>query len=1039
MKPMSSIAQNRPRFSTEQARDLAFSLYGISAQPSELPSERDQNFFLVNERGEAFVLKIASAADSRDILDLQNKALRRLAEQDPSLTCPRVRLSQAGEELVQANLPGGGTNWVRLLTYVRGRFLADVNPHTPDLLRSLGRFFGRMDRALSGFSHPAAHRRLKWNISEAGGVIRGHLHHIADLQQRALVEMFLRRFESGALRVLPRLRCSVIHNDGNDFNVLVSTAQGETALPWDREVSGVIDFGDMLYCCTVCELATAAAYAILGKKNPIEAAAHVIGGYNDVFPLVDAEIGVIYDLMCIRLCTSVVLSAFQQSEEPDNRYLSISEKPAWHTLQRLSTLSPSFAYYVFRHACGMEPCPSGAALAGWLKKNRARFGRVIEPDLRGPDALVLDLGAGSPLLGNIAELSDTRKFTELLFGHMRARNARVGIGRYNEARLLYTGDAFRAVSNDAPRWRTVHTGIDFYIPPGSPVYAPLEGTVHSFANNRNRYDYGPTIILQHDLREHGGNFWTLFGHLSEDSLERLCVGMPVLKGAQIASIGNFPANGDWPPHLHFQIIADMLGMEGDFPGVAAPAERAVWLSISPDPALILDLPEATTAVPQPDCREILALRRKRIGKSLSVSYKEPLHILRGFMEYLYDAEGRPYLDTVNNVAHVGHCHPRVLRALHEQSGALNTNTRYLHENLVRYALRLCATLPESLRVCYFVNSGSEANDLALRLARTHTGRKGVIAVEGAYHGNLTSLIEISPYKFDGPGGSGAPPYTLKVSMPDDYRGRYKRDDPFAGQKYARDVKEAIVRARVDSLDVAAFICESILSCGGQIVLPQGYLREAYHHARSAGAICIADEVQVGFGRPGTHFWAFEMQGVVPDIVTMGKPIGNGHPLAAVVTTREIADSFDNGMEYFNTYGGNPVSCAVGLAVLDVLRDEKLQENALAVGAYLKERLAQLMQRHQIIGDVRGTGLFLGVELVRDRHTLEPAAAEASYTIERMREQCILASIDGPLHNVIKIKPPLVFNKYDADAFLSALGRILSEDFIVQAGERTHTL
>jgi 4-aminobutyrate aminotransferase-like enzyme len=358
---------------------------------------------------------------------------------------------------------------------------------------------------------------------------------------------------------------------------------------------------------------------------------------------------------------------------------------------------------------------------------------------------------------------------------------------------------------------------------------------------------------------------------------------------------------------------------------------------------------------------------------------------------------------------------------------LNTNTRYLHDNLVTYAERICALLPDPLSVCYVVCSGSEANELALRLARAHTRRTGVIVVDGAYHGNTSSLVDISPYKFDGPGGSGCPPHVQKVRMPDVYRGPYGRGDADAGLLYAEDLAAATSRAEAAGHPVAAFICESLLSCGGQIVLPDGYLAGAYRAVRAAGGVCIADEVQVGFGRVGTHVWGFETQGVVPDIVTMGKPIGNGFPLAAVVTTPAIAASFDNGMEYFNTFGGNPVSCAAGLAVLDVMRDEQLQARALAVGAHLSRGLEGLMAGFPIVGDVRGLGLFLGIELVRDRGTLEPAAVQAGYIVNRMRDRGILVSTDGPLHNVIKIKPPLPFNPEDADRLVETLAAVLRED------------
>ena len=387
--------------------------------------------------------------------------------------------------------------------------------------------------------------------------------------------------------------------------------------------------------------------------------------------------------------------------------------------------------------------------------------------------------------------------------------------------------------------------------------------------------------------------------------------------------------------------------------------------------------------------ELLASRRRHLGPSLSISYRQPLHIIRGWKQYLYDSAGRAYLDCVNNVAHVGHCHPRVVRAAAGQMALLNTNTRYLHELLVEYTERLVAMLPEPLRVVYLVCSGSEANELALRLARAHTGSEAMVVMETGYHGNTNALIDISHYKFAGPGGRGKPAHVQVVASG-------------SGLWPALDRPEAH----------PSFICESALSCAGQVILRSGFLREAYAAIHAAGGVCIADEVQTGFGRAGSHFWMFETQEVVPDIVTLGKPIGNGHPLGAVITTPGIAASFANGMEYFNTFGGNPVSCAVGLAVLDVIRDERLQENARDVGDYLMRGLRGLAERHPLISDVRGLGLFLGFELT-DAH-------EADELVNRMKERGVLLSTDGPRHNVIKIKPPLIFSRGDADLLLEGL-------------------
>jgi 4-aminobutyrate aminotransferase-like enzyme len=444
--------------------------------------------------------------------------------------------------------------------------------------------------------------------------------------------------------------------------------------------------------------------------------------------------------------------------------------------------------------------------------------------------------------------------------------------------------------------------------------------------------------------------------------------------------------------------------------------------------VIVGVPAARFPTAAPDRLETITRRRARFGGNMSIAYRAPVKVERGWMQFLYDDTGRRLLDAYNNVPHVGHCHPRVVRAGQAQMAVLNTNTRYPSDLANRYAEALTATLPEPLRggVTYLVNSASEANELALRLARAATGERDMIVLEHAYHGNTTSLIDISPYKHAGPGGAGAPDWVHVAALPDDYRGPYKRSDRDAGDRYAADVGNAIAHARAHGRGIAGFIAETCPSVGGQIIFPPGYLRAVYAQVRGAGGVCIADEVQTGLGRVGTHFWAFEAQDVVPDIVVMGKPLGNGHPIGAVVCRREIAAAFDNGMEYFSTFGGNQVSCAIGLAVLDVLREDALQEHARTVGEGMLAGLRALMERHALIGDVRGSGLFVGVELVRDRDTLEPAGAEASYIANRMREEGILLGTDGPHHNVVKIRPPMPFTDSDADRLLATFDDVLSE-------------
>ena len=573
--------------------------------------------------------------------------------------------------------------------------------------------------------------------------------------------------------------------------------------------------------------------------------------------------------------------------------------------------------------------------------------------------------------------------------------------------------------------RTVHLGIDLFAPAGTPVHAPLAGRVVAAHDNAALQDYGPVVILEHATGE-GVPFYTLYGHLSRESLDRMKVGRRVEAGDTIAEFGTVDVNGGWTPHLHFQVMTDLLGLGTDFPGVARPSQRDLWLAFCPDPAPLIGVAAKAHPKRAPDTADTLAKRRARLGGNLSVVYRDPVKVVRGAMQYLYDADGRRYIDAYNNVPHVGHAHPRVVRAAAQQMAVLNTNTRYLHDAINELAGQVCATLPAPLSVCYFVNSGSEANELALRLARAHTGADDMIVLDAAYHGITTTLIDISPYKHNGPGGEGAPPWVHVVPIADTYRGEHKAGDDQAGEKYAGHVRDVVARLKRRDTALAGFIAESCPSVGGQIMFPDGYLDAVYRHVRAAGGVCIADEVQTGYGRIGTHFWGFEQQRVVPDIVVLGKPIGNGHPIGAVITTPEIARSFDNGMEFFSTFGGSTVSAVVGLEVLGVVQDERLQQHAHNIGERMLARLGPLVDRFPLVGDVRGSGLFLGVELVRDRETLEPAGDEASFISNRMREEGILLGTDGPHHNVIKIRPPMPFSAEDADELVDTFERILEE-------------
>ncbi len=941
-------ARESSRFSAADAERIARDAFGLHASATRLAGEFDHNFLLV-AGGARYTLKIMRPGCDPGFVDLQIAALARLEH----LPVPRLA---AGPKNVDGRI-------VWLLHWLDGTVFADAKYHSRELLEDLGAVLAKVDSALESFRHPFAIREFKWDLKRAAW-IESYLHCIADPADRRLVERVLAQYASEVAPKLEGLRHSVIHGDANEHNILMHRDQ----------VRGLIDFVDLHYTAAIAELAVACAYAGIGSADPFSAAVHVTRGYHRQYPLEPREIELLFPLIQTRLAVSVTNSAYYAAQHPGDAYVTISEKFAWSALRRFSAIHVRLAHYILRDACGLPPVPQASRVRDCLRETPAHAA------VEGEAAKILDLSfaglVGPPV--------------------MPARNASdpLALGRYNEARPIYTEPAFASGPHPTDERRTVHIGLDIFAAPDTPVYAPFAGTVHAFKNNAARLDYGPVIVLRHATPD-GTPFYTLYGHLSLESLDELILDQPIAAGQKIATIGAPPVNGDWEPHLHFQIITDLLDLNTDFPGVAYASQRNVWLDLSPDPNLVTryEIPPAA-----PEKSETLRSRREHLGRNLSISYREPLKIVRGWRQYLYDETGRAFLDVYNNVPLVGHSHPRVAEAVANQIALLNTNTRYLHDNITRYAERLIAKFPAPLSVCYFLNSASEANELALRLARAHIGRDDTIVLEHAYHGNTNTLIDISPYKFAGPGGRGKKPWVHVAPQPDPHR----RDDPSAGEEYALAVAKLVNGPMT-------FIAESLPSVGGQVVFPRGYLEGCYRRVRAAGGVCIADEVQVGFGRLGDFFWGFEMQHVIPDIVVLGKPMGNGFPLAGVVTTPEIAASFDNGMEFFSTFGGNPVACAAGLAVLDVLEEERLPENAARIGAYLVEKLRTLDVR-----DVRGRGLFLGVEL----------AEEGSYVVNHLRNRGILAGTDGPENNVIKIRPPLIFSEQDADFFVRMLSDLI---------------
>lgn len=1001
----------KPALPEPAVRTLLLRDFGLEGALTPLAGERDQNFRVVTDMG-VFVLKIANAREDEQLICLQEAVLQHLASVAPSLGVPRVVRGLSGNRHVRWG-HDGHDHLVRLLSYLHGPLYSSVDP-TPALLRSLGETVGRLSRALQGFGHPAAHRPgFIWNLDEVHA-LESWVPDIADPTHRELVARHLARYRAHALPRLVTLRGAVVHQDLNDNNLLVD--DGGTA------IIGMIDFGDLSFGRQVNELAVVLAYALMDVEDLAAAASLVIAGYVGEFPLKAEELEVLFDLVAMRLVGSVCISSHRAIQFPDNAYLRVSQASAFRLLDRLDRCDSAILTAVARHAAGLPAVAAHDAIVTWLQHDAPKACSLFDFDLDRAGRLVVSLVEGAPGMEHGA---NPAAYWEWLTEQMNVAGATVAIGNYGEARDVYTTAQFRDPMCAEPR--SQHLGLDLFVPAGTSLHAPYAGTVVSVVDNAIPLDYGPTLILEHRAGDGGPVFYTLYGHLARESLDRLTVGDRVAAGQRIGSIGADDVNGGWAPHLHFQLITDLLGTAGNFPGVGHPSLWPVWRQVSPDANLVLGLAPESFAVDVTPPPVLLARREAVIGPSLSVSYRHKLKMVRGRGTWLYDHTGRAYLDCVNNICHVGHAHLHVVEALARQAAILNTNTRYLHDTLVEYAERLGGTFPDPLSVVYMVCSGSEANELALRIARTVTGRRDMITLDWGYHGHTSALIEVSPYKFRRTGGPGQAAHVQVATLPDPYRGPFRESDHAAARSYADSIDQCIAaiedRNGVGS-GPAAFIAEAISGCGGQVMYPAGYLGEAARRVRQAGGLVIVDEVQTGFGRVGSHFWAHELQDVVPDIVTIGKPIGNGHPMAAVITTPAIAKAFANGMEFFSSFGGNPVSAAVGMAVLDVIEQEELQQHALDTGAYLIGRLRALAERHALIGDVRGAGLFIGIDLVSDRDARTPATAEAGRVINAMREAGVLLSTDGPADNVLKIKPPMVFGRAEADLLVDTLDMVL---------------
>ena len=1002
------------KMTTKQAEKILFETYTIVGKASLLPGEIDTNFKIQIDGKDAYILKISPENSDEHELDFQQSILAFLADKNTAVIAPKIVLDTNHKTISTISLDAKTTLKVRLLTWIDGRIWASVNPKLNDLHFSLGEKAGEITKALQGFHHPKAERIFDWDIAQ-GLWTKKHLY-LFNPEEKELVSYFLNTFES-VQNKYSELRKSVVHNDANDHNILVSE------IGINPKVTAIIDFGDAVKTQIINDLAVACAYAIMDKNDPLDAALPIVKGYHTSFALEEKELEFLYVLIAMRLVISVTKSAINKIENPENKYLVISEKPAWNLLKKWHKFSANFAHFSFRNACSFNAHPDQEKFENWAKHHTFSLSELF-PTIHKNEIHHLDLSVSSPFVGHQNDFNNLDLFQFKIEQLQKEVPTKILAGGYLEPRNLYTSTEYDTIGNYGSQSRTIHIGVDFWLPENTPVHALFDGEVVIVENDIGDKEYGGLVVLKHQQKDFC--FYTLYGHNTAQSVLKHKLGTIIKKGAQVAVLANYPENGNWAPHLHFEITLSLLDYKTDFPGVAYFNQIEVWKSLCPDPNLLFKLKGFKENLIDVS-KDILTDRKKHLGKSLSLQYQKPLHIVKGANQYLLDAFGRKYLDTVNNVAHVGHENFNVVKAGQHQMALLNTNTRYLHENITTLAKELLETLPKELSVLHFVNSGSEANELAIRMIKACTNSDEIIASEHGYHGNTSGTIHISSYKFDGKGGSGKPKTTHIFPIPDAFRGKFRGEN--SGEKYAQEVQLLIDEIQQQNKKVGGFIIEPIISCGGQVELPYGFLQEAYKKVRKAGGFCVSDEVQTGVGRMGKTFWGFELHNVIPDIVTIGKPLGNGHPIAAVACTEEVAQKFANGMEFFNTFGGNPVSCAIATEVLREIKREKLRENALEVGEYLKTELQKLSEEFPIIGDVRGQGLFLGIELVDKQ--LHPLAEKTDYVINRMKYFGILMSSDGPDHNVIKIKPPLTFTIKNAKEVIFYLQTVFAEDFMKQ--------
>ena len=953
-----------PVVSIEQAQALLFEHYGLQGQLQNLGSQQDLNFRVESIQGR-WVLKFCHDDAALQALAAQHAAMVHLTRQ--GVPVPQARVSCDGRDTVAVQV-GQQCLQMRVLSYLEGQPLTRLKHLGPVAIARIGQLCGEVDRALSDFQHPGLARTLQWDPRHAHKLLDHLLPALDDSSRRGrVVEMaFQAQRRLGAVSV--DLPLQAVHLDITDDN---SVWQRDADLRW--HLTGLIDFGDLVHTWRVADLAATCAALLHHAHGDPFAVLPAVAAYQQVNALSEAELRALWPLVVLRAVVLVSSSARQLSVTPDNQYIRANVEHEWEIFD-IATAEP------------------------FELMEAAIFGSVGQsiPESGGDGILPLFVGVTHSTvcrvdLSVLSEHFADGNWEQANIDERLLADAAAGSGwactGYGEYRLSRTRIDTCAQS------ATCALHVQVQAPPGTDLQAPWAGTLKRLADASVVLE-GPSLSL---------HLWGL--DCPSPAGTMLAAGAPLGKvdGALLVQLCRSPETS--PPLF------------------CTPARAAAWQYLCPSPARVLGM-DCNAPLP-PDAGLLLQRRDASFARSQKHYYQAPPQIERGWRNHLIDMHGQSYLDMLNNVAVLGHGHPRMAQVAARQWSLLNTNSRFHYAAIAEFSERLLALAPAGFDRVFLVNSGTEANDLAIRLAWAASGGRDMLSMLEAYHGWSVATDAISTSIADNPQAlSTRPDWVHPVMAANSYRGTFRGADCTAG--YVRSVDDTLRQLDAQGRRLAGFICEPVYGNAGGIALPEGYLQQVYDRVRARGGLCIADEVQVGYGRLGEYFWGFEQQGVVPDIITMAKGMGNGHPLGAVITRREIAEALEAEGYFFSSSGGSPVSCRIGLAVLDVMTEEALWENAKVVGGHFKARLQALLDQHPLVGAVHGSGFYLGLELVRDRHSLAPATQETALLCERLRELGVFMQPTGDHLNILKIKPPMVTTRQSVDFFVDCVAQVLDE-------------